>query len=298
MKNPAPKGNAKVEGRAFAPAKINLGLRVLGRRPDGYHDLRSLFAPLTVGDELVYETTLHGWEGRCDRPDVPMGEGALVEKAFRFASRALGYEGGLRLNLKKEIPLGAGLGGGSSDAAAVMRIVERCTGHEISPDAYTEIAFTIGADVPFFLKDGLKWVEGIGEKVTPVSVMPRLSILLVNPGISISTQWVYKNLKPEVLTTPRSAASLPTAFASVADLLPFLTNDLESVVLPHTPVVAELKMRLEGHPTWGADAALMSGSGSTVFGLYSDPQKRDQALAEMKREHPEYWVCATEILLP
>ncbi len=279
----------------FAPAKINLGLRILGRRPDGYHDLQSLFVPLSVGDELVCEALPNGWEGHCDRTDVPMDEGSLVGKAFHFAAHSLGYSGGLRVTFKKKIPLGAGLGGGSSDAASVMRMVERLTGRLLSPQLYPEVAMTIGADIPFFLKDGPKWVEGIGERVTPIFQIPKLSILVVNPGISIATSWVYQNLKPEVLTTPRSAASLPTAFASVADLLPYLTNDLESVVLPHTPVVAELKTRLE---ILGADAALMSGSGSTVFGLYSDPQKRDQALAEIKREHPNYWVCACENLTP
>jgi len=296
MKTSALKSNVKVE-KLFAPAKINLGLRITGERPDGYHNLLSLFVPLSVGDELSYETPAGGWEGSCDHRDVPMGPGSLVEKAFRFAAAALGYGGGLKVHLEKKIPMGAGLGGGSSDAAAVMRIVERMTGRGMPKDLYSEIAFKIGADVPFFLKDGPKWVEGIGEKVTPISSLPPLSVLLANPGVSIATSWVYssfrQNLKLEELTGPKGAASLPHAFSSFEDLLQYVTNDLESVVLPHYPVVAEIKERLGA---LGADAALMSGSGSTVFGLYSDSEKRNKAAEDLKAKNPQWWVCACENL--
>ncbi len=273
-----------------APAKVNLCLRIVGKRSDGYHDLQSLMVPLTIGDRLEVEEA-QAWEAVCDRPDVPVGPGSLIEKAFRFAAGRLDYRKGLSLRLSKVTPMGAGLGGGSSDAAAVIRGVERVTGRLLPEADYAQVAFRIGADVPFFLRDGAKWVEGVGERVTPVTQFPALNVLLINPGIHIATKWVYENL---TLTSPNRTASLPRAFLSIADLLPFVTNDLESVVLPHYPEVAEIKRNLGA---LGADAALMSGSGSTVFGLFADPKKRDQALVEIKSAQPKWWVCAASNLV-
>lgn len=288
--NPAMNPGEKGTFRLTAPAKVNLGLKITGKRPDGYHNLQSLMVPLSLGDTLAFEALPEAgaWEASCDHPDVPVGEGSLVARAFRFAARTLDYEGGLRLVLKKVIPMGAGLGGGSSDAAAVMRAVERLTGRTLPPTNYPEIAYQIGADVPFFLRDGAKWVLGIGETVRPVETLPPLHLILIHPGVPISTKWVYSQLKINPLTSPPPAASLRPDFESIADLRSHLTNDLESVVLPHYPVVGEMKETLK---TLGADAALMSGSGSTVFGLYSDPLKRDQALEALKSKRHQWWIC-------
>ncbi len=279
----------------IAHAKINLGLRIMGKRSDGYHNLQSLMVPLNFGDTLEFEVLpeLGAWEATCDRSDVPVGEGSLVEKAFRFAARTLGYPAGLKLVLRKSIPTGAGLGGGSSDAAAVMRAVERLAGRALSPETYPEIAYTVGADVPFFLRDGAKWVLGIGEEVRPVASLPPLHLILVHPGVGIATKWVYSQLKINPLTSPTPIVNFRAVFESVADLRSHLTNDLESVVLPHYPVVGEMKQDLT---TLGADAALMSGSGSTVFGLYSDPHKRDEALKALQARHPNWWMTSASNL--
>jgi 4-diphosphocytidyl-2-C-methyl-D-erythritol kinase len=273
-----------------APAKVNLGLRITGRRPDGYHDLQSLMVPLSIGDTLDFEVLeqVGGWSATCDHPEVPVGEGALVEKAFRLAAKTLGYVGGLKLSLKKVIPMGAGLGGGSSDAAAVMVAVERLTGREVPRDLYPEIAYKVGADVPFFLKGGAKWVLGIGEEVRPIAKMPAYNVLLVHPDVGIATTWVYSQLNIETLTPAAPAANLPASFESLADLVPYLTNDLESVVLPAYQEVREAKEALK---TCGADAALMSGSGSTVYGLFSDPNKMKKAAEALKAQRPHWWVC-------
>ncbi|HEX5036519.1 MAG TPA: 4-(cytidine 5'-diphospho)-2-C-methyl-D-erythritol kinase [bacterium] len=274
-----------------APAKINLGLKITGRRPDGYHDLQSLMVPLSIGDQLSLEAldAPGAWAASCDHPDVPVGEGSLVEKAFRFAAKALGYAGGMSLALKKVIPMGAGLGGGSSDAAAVMRAVERFTGRQMPADLYSEVAYQVGADVPFFLKDGAKWVMGIGEQVRPLTKIPPLNVLLVHPGVGIATKWVYSQLKIESLTPAVPAATLPAVFESLADLVPYLANDLESVVLPASQEVREAKEALKA---CGADTALMSGSGSTVYGLYSDPKKLKQAAEALKSQRPPWWMCS------
>lgn len=287
MINPAEKGKF----RLTAPAKINLSLKITGRRPDGYHDLQSLMTPLSVGDDLDFEALKSAgvWEATCDHPDVPVGEGSLVEKAFRFAAKALGYEGGLKLSLHKVIPMGAGLGGGSSDAATVMKAVEKITGRAIPEEAYTDIAFKIGADVPFFLKPGAKWVMGVGEKVKPAPIREVLNVLLVHPGVGIATKWVYSQLKIESLTPAPSAVSLPAVFESMSCVSRYLTNDLESVVLP---VFQEVREARETLKACGADTALMSGSGSTVYGLYSDPKKLKQAAEALKVQRPQWWVCS------
>ncbi len=278
----------------LAPAKINLALKVTGRRADGYHDLESLMVPLSFGDELQWERTEAGWSATCDHLDVPVDEASLVGKAFRKASSLLGYTGGLKIALHKKTPMGAGLGGGSSDAASVMRIVEELTGRKISEADYPAIAREIGADVPFFLKDGAQWISGIGDRTVPIMKMPEFYLILINPGVHIATRWVYENLDLENLnlqrlTSLKTIDRKPTCFSKVIEILPYVTNDLESVVLPHYPVVGLIKERLT---TLGADAALMSGSGSTVFGLFCDPKTRDKALTDLKTAHPEWWMMS------
>lgn len=272
--------------RVLASAKINLSLRVIGKRSDGYHDLVSLMVPLSFGDTLEWEES-SAWYGRCDHADVPVDESSLIGKAFRKASSILNYTGGLKIHLHKKTPMGAGLGGGSSDAASVMKVVETLTGRKIAEVDYPAIAREVGADVPFFLAEGAKWVEGIGDQVSPAVKLPNFSLILVNPGVSIATPWVYKNLNLAVLTRGEGLGRKPTSFSKVIELLPYLTNDLESVVLPHYPVVGLIKERLT---TLGADAALMSGSGSTVFGLFYDPSTRDKALEKLQAMDPEWWV--------
>lgn len=277
-----------------APAKINLGLKITGKRPNGYHELQSLMCPLSFGDVLDFEPLKEkgAWSASSNVVDIPTGEGSLIEKAFRWASSALNYEGGLKVKLNKVIPTGAGLGGGSSDAAAVMRAVEKITGMSLLDESYPEIALSVGADVPFFLKEGAKWITGIGEIVSQSVRVPALEVLLIHPGIGISTKWVYSELKIEALTSKNPAVTLPPAFESFGYLKSYLTNDLESVVLPHYPVVREMK---ESLAALGADAALMSGSGSTVFGLYSDPKMRDEALKILKERNPQWWFCSCAI---
>jgi 4-diphosphocytidyl-2-C-methyl-D-erythritol kinase len=172
--------------------------------------------------------------------------------------------------------------------------VEQVTGRELVPTLYPELAYEVGADVPFFHRlaseDGCQgaWVEGIGEVVTPCEIGFEIYILLVNPGIHISTKWVYDGL-----TSSDTVANVPPSFETLEQLIPYVTNDLESVVLTRYSGIAELKARIK---ILGADAALMSGSGSTVFGLFSQKEKRDEALEILKEGYPKYWVCAAEVL--
>ncbi len=279
-----------------APAKINLCLKVTGRREDGYHELQSLMVPLSVGDALKVCPKESGLQIRCNQPDIPTNEDSLLGRAFRFAAEHLDYPGGLEIELSKETPIGAGLGGGSSDAAAVMRVVEQLTGRELPTTAYPELAYKVGADVPFFLhasrRPSAAWMEGIGEVLKPCSVLPELHVILINPGIHISTQKVYQELSQQ-LTSFEGPATVPPSFETLEQLIPYVTNDLESVVVGSHPIIAELKSQLTQH---GAEAALMSGSGSTVFGLFSQNKTRDQALEILRNAYPDYWVCAAALL--
>lgn len=317
----------------LAPAKVNLSLKVTGRRDDGYHNLLSLMVPLTVGDTLRVKVASNAQsDGRrttaplggrkegpsvsrpsslvpsvgslqvnCDNPEIPTDEDSLLAKAFRFAAAHLDFNEALSIELEKRLPIGAGLGGGSSDAAAVIRAVERLTERTLPQSVYPDLAYQVGADVPFFL-DVLKcqaaassiarWVEGIGEVIRPCEIRGELYVLLINPGIHISTQAVYQDLGRQ-LTSFQGPANVPTSFESFEQVLPFVTNDLESVVIAQYPMIAEIKTRLSD---LGADAALMSGSGSTVFGLFSQNKKRDAALECSSAEYPSFWVTGAEVL--
>lgn len=279
-----------------APAKINLMLRVLGRREDGYHELQSLMLPLTVGDQLDFRAVGAGsprpGEGTsplcitCDNPDVPVDDDSLLARAYRFAAGRLDYSGGLEIHLKKRIPMGAGLGGGSSDAATVMKAVETLSGRRVPRDAYPDIARDLGADIPFFLAEGAQWIEGIGERLQPCPLSCKFYILLMNPGIHVNTASVYQELPPE-LTRRGPPDNVPPSFETLEALLPYVTNDLESVVLSQYPAINALKQRMQ---ELGADAALMSGSGSTVFGLFSQKIERDRARKILKQGEPGSWI--------
>ncbi len=277
----------------FAPAKLNLGLRVLRRRPDGYHELRSLMVPISLGDTLEIEKVQSGFILQSDHPGVPTTPGSLLEKAFQLAAARLNYAGGLSIRLHKETPIGAGMGGGSSDAACVIKAVEQFSGRKFDSQHYAEVAFHVGADVPFFLMEKPCWMEGIGEKLTPVEELPPLSFIVIYPRVSISTKWVYTELKSPLLTGEKTLAKKPASFSSVGDLLPYLANDLESVVLPQYAVVREMKQKLL---SLGGDAALMSGSGSALFGLFSDSDKRKKALLKLQGEHPGWWIRTAEVM--
>ncbi len=277
----------------FAPAKLNLSLQVLGRRPDGYHELASLMVPISVGDRLQIQETESGLQIECSRPEIPTDGDSLLARTFDYVAERLGYQRGLRILLNKDLPVGAGLGGGSSDAVALIHAVAELTGRRLSPTCYPEVAHQLGADLPFFLVEGPAWVTGIGEQLEPVADLPSVFFLLVYPDLVIPTGEIYRALEAPLLTTSPPAVSVPPAFQRKADLLKLLTNDLESVALTRYPLLAALKQRLQ---ELGADAALMSGSGSTVFGLFSQEKKRDAALRVLQAEHPAWWIVGAEPL--
>jgi len=271
-----------------APAKINLFLKVLSRRPDGYHELFSWMHKLDLADRLVVEEAAGGVELSCPGSGLPEDDGNLVYRAaVRFFAET-GIRAGARIILEKRIPMAAGLGGGSSDAAACLLALNRIFGSALAGDRLAEMALSLGADVPLFVRQGASfWCEGVGERLSPAPHLGGFSILLVNPGFAVETAWVYRNLpltsmgntynlapekKDELARRWRERSGRPP--------LPFpLENDLETVTLSRHPVIGEIKEKMLAR---GAAASLMSGSGPTVFGLFADREEAEAAALEFR----------------
>lgn len=253
--------------RVPALAKINLDLRVLGKRPDGFHELRTIFQTISLADTLdVSFTPARRTTIALDDPlDIPDN---LVARAARAALDAMKVNGVVELRLRKQIPMGAGLGGGSSDAAAVLLALPALAGRAIPLPMLTEIATELGSDVPFFLLGGTAAGIGRGTELFPLPELPATAALLLAPGIHVNTAQAYRDLSPR-LTTDLQRHKI-YSFQSLtwsAESLSGLRNDFEEVVFEQHPALAVLKRRLVRA---GATAALMTGSGSAVFGLFPD----------------------------
>ena len=273
-----------------APAKINLGLRVLGRRSDGYHDIVSLMVPVGLFDVVRVESAPSGIELICPDSDLPTDQGNLVHRAAHLFLRECGSDAGVRLELHKRIPVGAGLGGGSSDAAATLKGVNELLGSRLGNHTLHRLAVRLGADVPFFLLGAPALAEGIGDRLTPVAAVPEVWTMLVYPGFQVSTRWAYEHL---TLTTMANRSNLDTRGAiavrevtayrqrllgrqcsTLEDLLPLLVNDFEPLVFSHYPQLAEIRQALLAA---GARAAPMTGSGPTLVGLFASEGKAKAA---------------------
>ncbi|RMG96925.1 MAG: 4-(cytidine 5'-diphospho)-2-C-methyl-D-erythritol kinase [Candidatus Dadabacteria bacterium] len=254
-----------------APAKVNLVLEVLGRRPDGYHDLRMLMAPISWFDELWLEPL--GEPGRIEMAGQgPGAEENLCVRAARYYFGVTGVAAGVRIGLEKSIPAGAGLGGGSSDAAAVILGLERLFGRSLSPAERSRAAFAVGADVPFFFARGPAWVEGVGERVSPIGP-GELWLVVVWPGVNLSTARVFSRFS-EGLTSRRAAPRI--AHLTFRGVRGEVRNDLEPPARAQCPAVGEALDLLAGAPV-----AAMTGSGSAVFGLCPDRRAAEALHAEV-----------------
>ncbi len=278
----------KIKFSVLAPAKINLTLRVTGRRPNGYHDLDMRMVKLSLCDEIDIEAGEGDLiEISADSPHVPNDASNSMWKAVELLRRETGKNLSAKISIRKRIPVAAGLGGGTSDAASVLKGLNEKLDLGVSPRRLRELAVQIGADVPFFLAEGPQRVRGIGDILEPTEIEP-LFVVLMNPGFPVSTAHVYRwydeeqeKKRGEVLT------------ASKTDDNPReLENDLERVVIPRYPVLAKMKQELLKA---GALGALMSGSGGTVFGLYDSKASRDQGYEAILRiKKPEWWMCRTQ----
>ena len=249
-----------------APAKINFRLDVLKKRADGYHELRMIMQRIDLCDEIdIHVTPGNGINLSCEgSPFIPSDSSNIVWRAADALLKESRMDAAVKIHLRKRIPVAAGLGGGSSDAASVLLGLNRLLGTQLPDEQLRRIALTLGADVPFFISGEPAFAEGVGEILTPLEAVPKLWLLLVNPGIHIPTPWAYKNLN---LTSEKVAVKLPFLYKSAADVCAILANDLEPVAISRYPVIDDVKGMLVAN---GALGALMSGSGSSVFGVFED----------------------------
>ncbi|HEX9860454.1 MAG TPA: 4-(cytidine 5'-diphospho)-2-C-methyl-D-erythritol kinase [Nitrospirota bacterium] len=270
--------------RVAAPAKVNLYLKVVGKRPDGYHNLVSVMQALELADIVeVYRADPGVIEVDCDVPGVPAGPGNIAYRAAESLLRASGSTRGVRIHITKNTPMAAGLGGGSSDAAAALRAVDLLFELSTSAETMHGLATALGADVPFFLGWPTSLARGIGEELSELVPPAETWLLLVNPGIAVPTKWVYDNLNLGLTNNLNSTTLPPFVGCPLTDgpMLSFLHNDLESVTLGRHPVIKEIKDRLS---ELGAAGSMMSGSGPTVFGIFRSREDAERAAGGVKGE--------------
>ena len=253
--------------RITANAKINLALAIKHRRPDGYHELESIFQEIDFGDDLEIHKS-EGIQFSSDFKALESDPSNLCTAAAGLMMRSFGIPG-LAINLHKRIPVGAGLGGGSSDAAAVLRAADRLFGLELGPEGLRRPAEQLGSDVPFFLYGKTAYVAGRGEVIKPLSGGTPYYLLLVFPDVNIPTSWAYKNLDLDLTKKLHDHKFKGFEFhkTAIADFRNSYFNDFEKTVFTAYPALQEIRKRVYDA---GADFAAMSGSGSTIFGVFAD----------------------------
>jgi len=261
------------------PAKINLGLHIHGKREDGFHELETIFQMVSLYDDVELELLSSGIKLECDTPGVPTDDTNLACKAALLLRQTYQVEGkGVNIRLKKNIPFGAGLGGGSGNAAGVLMGLNRLWNLKIEREKLSKLAAELGSDVPFFLTSPCALGMGRGEQLGSLKPCAKFQVLLVFPGFPVATSWVYQNLKLK-LTKRENNISILRKNLSLSDITSLgsrLYNDLEPVVIQRFPEVQVVKDELGA---WGALGVLLSGSGSTVFGIFDDLEKARVACA-------------------
>jgi len=274
--------------QVLAPAKINLSLKILRRREDGFHEIETLIAPISLADKIDIERQSRWIDLSCDDPTVPSGDENLVVRAAKAFFEKTKISGGVGIKLQKKIPHGAGLGGGSSDAAATLRTLNQLFETKLSREELAKLGSTIGSDVSFFLFESAAICKGRGEIVSPTKLKKKLSILLLKPAFSVSSAWAYSRWQeskevPGISYQPQNLDGQS------------FVNDLERPVFEKFIFLAQLKTWLLKQGDVGA--SLMSGSGSTVFAVLRPNADVDllikRARAELDRE---LWTCACETI--
>ena len=281
-----------------AMAKVNLGLDVLRKREDGYHDLRMVMQTIGLCDELVLsQVETEGIFVSTNRPELPTDERNLVYRAARLLREEFGLPGGIRIHLEKKIPMAAGLAGGSTDAAAVLKGMNDLYSLGLSEAQLCERGVKLGADIPYCSMGGTALAEGIGERLTRLPEAPQCSVLLTKPWIDVSTAFVYGHLRADELQDhPDIDGQIAAVWSGdFSGMTEKMGNVLETVTIPAYPVVQEIK---EEMLELGAAGAMMSGSGPTVFGLFDDREKAEAAYRRMCENGAGRDVFLTEFFQP
>ncbi|MDE3180753.1 MAG: 4-(cytidine 5'-diphospho)-2-C-methyl-D-erythritol kinase [Acidobacteriota bacterium] len=274
----------KHSSRIRAFAKINTGLKILGKRPDRFHELRTVYQTITLHDDLrLTLATGRGIEVRCDDPSVPNGRANLAYRACQIWKRLRQYRGGVRIEIRKSIPTGSGLGGGSSDAAATLMGLERMMGSKIDQITMFAMAAELGSDVPLFLQGGRVLGCGRGEEVYPLPDLPRRHCLVIYPRFSISTADAFRAL--DLRLTREARPSIIRGFG-VWSQFPMqgwgpAENDFESFVFAKWPELGRLKDQLIRA---GAEIASLTGSGSAIYAIFVSARQMKEAAKQTPRE--------------
>lgn len=272
-----------------APAKINLSFRILGRRADGFHEIETLMAPVSLYDELtISRSSSSGIEFACDDPTLPTGADNLVVRAARLFLERTDLTAGVRIELGKHIPHGAGLGGGSSDAASILLGLNELFETAVRDQELSELAAEIGSDVPFFIYESAAFCRGRGDMVERTRLPSSLPLLLLKPPFGVPTPWAYSRWKdsrelPDVLYAPQQFGGLT------------FVNDLERPVFAKHLFLARMKIWLLAQAEVGA--ALLSGSGSTLLAVITDAGAAEKLATRAKMElDQELWTHACETI--
>jgi len=282
----------------FAPAKVNLTLHVLGRRADGYHEIESLVAFADIGDRLTFqpgERLALAVEGPTGAATGAPDDNLVIEAARALSQRVEGLRIG-RFVLDKQLPVAAGLGGGSSDAAAALRLLARTNALLLQDERVRAAAQATGADVPVCLAPKARMMRGIGEILSEPMTLPELPAVLINPGVAVPTKDVFAALAAPALAGPPDPDEFIAIDTDAASLVPLLSarrNDLQTPAIKLQPVIAEVLRALER----GADCLLarMSGSGATCFGLFGSHAAAGEAARKVQAARPAWWVRATRL---
>ncbi|MDQ3473117.1 MAG: 4-(cytidine 5'-diphospho)-2-C-methyl-D-erythritol kinase [Acidobacteriota bacterium] len=269
-------------------AKINLNLRILGKRPDNYHEIQTVLQTVSLHDLLIVRTSDGKISFTCDDPSMPVDDSNLVVKAATALQETFRVKSSCEIHLAKRIPIQAGLGGGSSNAAVTLLALTRVWNLTATPRDLLELAVTLGADVPFFLEGGCALATGIGTELTPLPDLPQQQVLIVTPSVAVSTATAYQALKAPALTTSdsvfRLAISRTQAIFSDSKqwvLCDHLENDFERVIFDIEPEIRRVK---EALIQAGARCALLAGSGSSVFGIFDNNEVLSSAAQALQQE--------------
>ncbi len=264
-------------------AKINLAIDVLGKREDGYHDVEMILKEIALSDRMTLTLRTDGKIViTSDSAALPLGEGNLAYRAARLFFDHLGRTEGVEIHIEKRIPMGAGLGGGSADAAGVLKGLNAMFGNPFNIDTLMQFGARIGADVPFCVLGGCAKATGIGEILTPLPMPPALYCVIAKPEPSVSTKWVYENLDPSKRPDGLNVSAVAEGIQNgdLSAICQNAANILETVTIPAYPIVGWIK---EAFLESGAVLSLMSGSGSAVFGLFTTPQEAKDGAAQAKQ---------------
>ncbi len=273
-----------------SPAKINLFLHVTGKRPNGYHDIHSLMCPVALYDTLALDFSASKITVACTHPAVPEDESNIAYRAAACFFKALGRSGGVSISIEKRIPVAAGLGGGSSNAASVLTGLNDRYGHPFSNQTLSSLALTLGADVPFFIHQKPALATGVGENLEFFNGLVPYPVVLIHPLIRVSTADVYNNLNLGLTNCQQKLKSFP--LNKGFNPLCHLCNDLETVTISWYPEISVIKKTLMDQ---GALGSLMSGSGPTVFGIFSDSDRAKKAYNTLSTN--QRWSCFVTQLL-